>query len=184
MVKKLTKTQLEKKLLEMSREELAKIIVEQLSTNKALEEKLNLVIMGDAYGRTLLEKYKKQMYRIFNSSGAVRTGSLLEKADRILDDFLSICGYGRWYGDLALYFAECATDFTMSYGDMNEKFYDSLAKAYEVAVNTACEDESLYKMWKKRIDYVYDELHDFAWGMDIIIPEIYYTLPWIEGESE
>ena len=40
----------------------------------------------------------------------------------ILSDFADMCGDGRWYGDLALYFAECATDFTMSYGDINESY--------------------------------------------------------------
>lgn len=52
----------------------------------------------------------------------------------VLSDFADICGGGRWYGDLVLYFAECATDFTMSYGDINEKFYDALGDAYHDAV--------------------------------------------------
>jgi hypothetical protein len=38
-------------------------------------------------------------------------------------------GSDRFYGDLALYFAECATDFTMSYGDIDEDFYDALGDA-------------------------------------------------------
>ena len=40
----------------------------------------------------------------------------------VLSDFSDICGDSRWYGDLALYFAECATDFTMSYGDIAQNF--------------------------------------------------------------
>ena len=61
----------------------------------------------------LLEKYKKQLYKIFNPSDIVRTGFSLERARMVLSDFADACvrDDGRWYGDLALYFAECATDF-------------------------------------------------------------------------
>lgn len=51
----------------------------------------------------------------------------------------------RWYGDLALYFAECATDFTMGYGDIDEDFYDALGDAYHDAVVIASKEEQLYK---------------------------------------
>lgn len=37
---------------------------------------------------------------------------------------------GRWYGDLAIFFAQCATEFTMSYSDISENFYDALGYAY------------------------------------------------------
>ena len=48
-----------------------------------------------------------------------------------IKNFADVCigDNSRWYGDLALYFAECATDFTMSYGDIDEDFYDALGDA-------------------------------------------------------
>lgn len=33
-----------------------------------------------------------------------------------------------------LYFAECATDFTMSYGDIDKDFYEVFGYAYHVAI--------------------------------------------------
>lgn len=46
----------------------------------------------------------------------------------VLSEFADVCigDNDRWYGDVALYFAECATDFTMCYGDIDEDFYDTL----------------------------------------------------------
>ena len=124
MAKKLTEKALVKKLDTMSREELTKIIVDFYKTNKSIEEGLSLMILGEEYGSALLEKYKKQLYKIFNPTNIVRTGFSLEKAQMVLSDFADVCigDNGRWYGDLALYFAECATDFTMSYGDIDEDF--------------------------------------------------------------
>lgn len=183
MVKKLTEKALIKKLDTMSREELTKITVELFKTNKIVEAKLNLVFLGEAYGMTLMEKYKKRMYKIFNPSDIVRRGFSLEEAQMVLSEFADICDSGRWYGDLALYFAECATDFTMCYGDINEKFYDALGDAYHDAVVIAGGDEELYRLWKDRLEYVVHEFSGFGWGMDDYITGEYYSLPWIEAEQ-
>lgn len=182
MVKKLTEKALVKKLNTMNKEELVKIISDLFKTNKSVEARLNLMILGDEYASELLEKYKKQLYKIFNLSSIVRTGFSLERAQMVLSDFADICGSGRWYGDLALYFAECATDFTMSYGDINEKFYDALGDAYHDAVVAASEDEELYKLWKDRLEYIYHEFSGFGWGMDDYMTGEYYSIPWIEED--
>lgn len=179
MAKKLTEKALMKKLNTMDKEELVKIISDLFKTNKTAEARLNLLFLGEEYGNALLEKYKKQLCKIFNPSNIVRTGFSLEKAQQILSDFADMCGDGRWYGDLALYFAECATDFTMSYGDINEEFYDALGDAYRDAVTIARKDEEVYKLWKDRLEYIYHEFSGFGWGMDDYITEEYYSLPWV-----
>ena len=179
MAKKLTEKALLKKLNTMDKEELVTIISDLYKTNKTAEVRLNLLFLGEEYGNALLEKYKKQLYKIFNPSNIVRTGFSLEKAQQILSDFADMCGDGRWYGDLALYFAECATDFTMSYGDINEEFYDALGDAYRDAVTIARRDEEMYKLWKDRLEYIYHEFSGFGWGMDDFITEEYYSMPWV-----
>jgi len=126
MAKKLTEKALVKNLETMSRVELVKIITDLFKTNKVVEVRLNLMIIGDEYGSELLEKYKRQLYKIFNPTNIVRSGFSLGMAKMVLSDFFDICGDSKWYGDLALFFAECATDFTMSYGDIDEKIYDAL----------------------------------------------------------
>ena len=184
MAKKLTEKALVKKLDTMSREELAKIIVDFYKTDKSIEEVLSLMILGEEYGSALLEKYKKQLYKIFNPKNIVRTGFSLEKAQMVLSDFADVCmgDNGRWYGDLALYFAECATDFTMSYGDIDEDFYDALGDAYHDAVVIASGEEQLYKLWKERLEYILYEFSGFGWGMEDFIAGEYYSLPWIEED--
>lgn len=76
-----------------------------------------------------------------------------------------------------MYFAEYATDFTMSYGDINEKFYDALEDAYYDAISVVSEDEELYKLWKDRLEYIYQEFSGFGWGMDNYITGEYYSIP-------
>ena len=47
-------------------------------------------------------------YRIFNPSDIVRMGFSIDTAQQVLAEFADICvnDNGKWYGDLALYFAE------------------------------------------------------------------------------
>ena len=142
------------------------------------------MLLGEDYGNVLLEKYKKRMHKIFNPTDIVRTGFSLESAQMLLSDFSDVCvnDNGIWYGDLALYFAECATEFTMCYGDINEKFYDALGDAYHDAVVNASDDENLYKLWKRRLEQIVHEFSGFGWGMEDFIADEYYSIPWIEED--
>lgn len=184
MAKKLTEKTLVKKLESLSKEELLNIIVDFYKTNKSVEAGLSFMILGEDYGNVLLEKYKKQLYKIFNPSDIVKTGFSLERAQMVLSDFADVCvgDNGRWYGDLALYFAECATDFTMCYGDIDEDFYDALGDAYHDAVIIANGDEQLYQLWKDRLETILHNFSGFGWGMDEFIAGEYHSISWVEKE--
>ena len=184
MAKKLTEKMLAKKLEEYSKQELQKIIIDLFKNNKAVDEALSLVILGDEYKQDLLDKYKKKLYKIFNPSNIVRTGFSLEKAQAILNEFACVCieDDGHLYGELALYFAECATEFTMDYGDMDEDFYEALGDAYHDAVVIAGDNEQLYKLWKNRLEKIMHEFAGFGWGMEDFIVEEYYSIPWAGEE--
>lgn len=184
MEKKLTEKALIKKLETLSKEELLNIIVDFYRTSKSVEAGLSLMILGDEYGNSLLEKYKKQLDKIFNPSDIVRMGFSLENAQRVLEDFADVCvgDTGRWYGDLALYFSECATEFTLCCGDIDEEFYDALGDAYHDAVVTASGDEQLYLLWKERLESILHEFSGFGWGMEEFIADEYYSIPWITEE--
>ena len=183
--KKLTEKSLEKKLHSMGTEELIQIIMSLYRSNTSVEQSINLQIVGDAYGNELLEKYKKRIYKIFNPSNIVRRGFSIDTAQQVLAEFADICvnDNGKWYGDLALYFAECATDFTMSYGDIDEDFYEVLGDAYHDAIVAAGQDEELYKLWKDRLESILHDFAGFGWGMEDYICEEYYSLPWLSEDN-
>ena len=185
MSKKLTEKSLEKKLHNMGTEELIQIIMSLYRSNKSVEQSINLQIIGDAYGNELLEKYKKRIYKIFNPSDVVRMGFSIDTAQQVLAEFADICvnDNGKWYGDLALSLAECATDFTLGYGDIDEDFYEVLGDAYHDAIVAAGQDEELYKLWKDRLESVLHDFAGFGWGMEEYICEEYYSLPWIQEDN-
>lgn len=186
MTKKLTEKALEKKLQNMSKEECIQMIMSFYRFDKTAEQIINLQMVGDSYGNELLEKYKKRLYKIFNPSDIVRMGFSIDTAQQVLSEFADICvnDNGKWYGDLALYFAECATDFTMDYGDIDENFYDVLGDAYHDAIVAASKDEKLYKLWKDRLESILHDFAGFGWGMEEYLCGEYYSIPWLQEDNK
>lgn len=182
MVKKLTVKSLDKKLHDMSEDELIHLIMNLYISNQFVEQSVNLKILGDTYGDQLLNTYKKKLNKTFNS----RRGLSLENAQQVLLEFRNVClnDCGRLYRELALYFAECATEFTMNYGDMSEDFYEALANAYNGATVAASNNKELYEMWKYRLKNILHNLEDVIWQIEDEIYEAYYSIPWALEEND
>lgn len=162
----------------MDEDELKQILLELFKTSRTVQARLNLMFLEEEYGKTILEKYKKRLLKIFNS----RQGFSLEKAKAVLSEFEEICGQTKWYGQLALYYACLATEMTLSCGGMGQRFYAVLADAYHDAVEVVYEDEDLYHQWRKSLEFVLNVFLDFGWGMDDYIVNEYYSIPWVEEE--
>lgn len=183
MAKKLTEASLRKKLKQMDEVSLIQMIIDLYKGSSVAEKAINLSLLGDDYGKELLDQYKKRLHKIFNPTDIVRTGFSLEAAQAVLNDFADVClGFDRFYADLALYFAECTTDFTMSYGDIDEDFYDALGDAYHDAVVAASNDERIFEILKDRLRSILVEFAGFGWGMEDYIADEYYSIPWIGVE--
>lgn len=179
MAKKITEKVLLKKLETMDKEELEALIVELFKSNKYVEEKLSFKYLGEEFGNALLEKSKKKIYKIFNG----KNGFSLKNAQTVLSDFSNVCGHDTpIYADLALYFAECATEI-VGYGYTNDVFLETLFNEFSFAISVVYDDEQLYKLWKNRLEYVHDELECLGFEMmDYGIDDEYYSIPWREEE--
>lgn len=55
------------------------------------EKVINLSLLGDDFGKELLNQYKKRLHKIFNPTDIMRTGFSLEAAQAVLNDFADIC---------------------------------------------------------------------------------------------
>ena len=142
MAKKLSEKSLMRRLEKMDKEQLQQIILDLYKSSAAMSDGINMLIQGEVFGKELLEKYKKKLYKVFYPTNIVRTGFSLEKAQDILSEFADKCA-----GDNGgLYVAECATDFTMTYGDIDEKFYDALGDVYHDAVVAASKNKNVYML--------------------------------------
>lgn len=69
--------------------------------------------------------------------------------------------------DLMLFYVECGTQLTCSYGDMDEDFYTELENAFEELLIHLKQNEelSLFEIYKSRINALIKEADDcVGWG--------------------
>ena len=85
MAKKLSEASLRKKLKQMDEESLIQMIIDLYKGSSIAEKTINLSLLGDDYGKELLDQYKKRLHKIFNLTNIMRTGFSLEAAQAVLN---------------------------------------------------------------------------------------------------
>jgi hypothetical protein len=83
MAKKLTEASLTKKLKQMDEVSLIQMIIDLYNGSSVAEKAINLSLLGDDYGKELLDQYKKRLHKIFKPTDIVRTGFSLEAAQAV-----------------------------------------------------------------------------------------------------
>ncbi|HKQ06191.1 MAG TPA: DUF6155 family protein [Blastocatellia bacterium] len=74
--------------------------------------------------------------------------------------------------DLMLYYVEVGIECTNTYGDMNERFYESLGNMYKWAVKLIVENE-LEELYERRCRRMVDATSEIGWGFHDWLREIY-----------
>lgn len=85
---------------------------------------------------------------------------------------------------MQLYYVECGTEFTNTFGDIDMKFYDSLCRVYHgvTAAVAECSTDRLYQRFGERLKSVVHDSAGIGWGYHDYLVEEYHTIPWMEDE--
>ncbi|MBC8176377.1 MAG: hypothetical protein H8E19_03155 [Deltaproteobacteria bacterium] len=77
--------------------------------------------------------------------------------------------------ELMVFFVECGNNFTLSYGDIDDDFYDSVLLMYEKAIQNVTElSPGEQKVFKKRLHEIMDSASGIGWGYYDGLRELYY----------
>jgi hypothetical protein len=77
--------------------------------------------------------------------------------------------------ELMVFFVECGNNFTLSYGDIDDEFYDSLLRMYEKAIQSVTELPTKgQKVFKERLHEIIDSASGIGWGYHGGLRELYY----------
>jgi len=68
--------------------------------------------------------------------------------------------------ELMVYYVECGNEFTLTYGDIDEPFYNSLVSMFSDIVSrlTKAQDEYLLHLFLPRLQNVVCKANDIGWG--------------------
>ena len=77
--------------------------------------------------------------------------------------------------ELMVFFVECGNNFTLSYGDIDYEFYDSVLLMYEKAIQNVTElSLKEQKVFKERLHEIMDSASGIGWGYHDGLRELYY----------
>lgn len=119
----MSKLKLKKELKSLTKEQLLEQILDLYDKNKAVKEFYDFYL-NPRNEKELAEKYKKLIIKEFNVERPERSGLKFSVAKRAIADFRDLQPSPEVFADVMLTLPECACEFTFTYGDMEESFYN------------------------------------------------------------
>ncbi len=126
-------------------------------------------------GENNLSKYKKTIQNSVHPY--LEDGETLdiEKANDAISRYLKAVDNPIAEAELRIFYVECGNNFTLSYGDIDEVFYDAMLEMYEFATETVLElPTENQKDFKNRLQKIMKSASGIGWGYYDGLCNIYY----------
>ena len=121
----------------------------------------------------LLQKYKKIVKNEFfpdRGFGKLRY-AILKKA---VSDFVKVSKIPTNFAELMVFYVELGVEFTNTFGDIDEKFYNNILMMYDKALNYVSK-EDLEDIFLRRLRGIMDRGNGIGWGFSENLCELYYS---------
>jgi hypothetical protein len=179
----------ERQLTDMDRPELIALLRDLFKSSDTARTFLAMRVLGGDGGETL-EKYRKRVVgQFFPARGMGKLD--LREARRSIREYQKSTADITGTIDLLLSYVEAGTEFTNSFGDINETFYRSLEAALgEMAdlLRTPA-GRPQYGVFQPRLDRMLGSASSIGWGYSDAVDEILDQLDadagsWAESEVD
>lgn len=155
-----------------SQTELTNEILELYKLFPAVKEYYTAKIVPD-FEQEVLEKYKKIIENEFfpaRGFGKLR----FSVANKAIIDFTKVVKSPTYIAELKITYVEFGVEFTKTYGDINEAFYNKMLAMYEKTADYIV-NENLEDVFRMRLENVMEEGQGIGWGFSEGLAEIYYS---------
>ena len=99
----------------------------------------------------------------------------IEKANDAINRYVKAVDNPVGEAELRIFYVECGNNFTLSYGDIDEDFYDALLDMYKYAIETVLETSpDKQKEFQERLKAIMDSASHIGWGYGDSLGDFYY----------
>lgn len=162
----MTISNLKKVLSSMDRQELEGLVLDLYSLPE-IKDAVNLRFNPD-FADEMVSHYEKKLARALMPANPEKMS--MSAAKDILSEVKGLSAISpRVTAEIYLYAAECACDFTETFGDIDEPFYNDLSDFYQMAVDFAKTDEELKNELSDRFRTLNESFYGMGWGMDEVV---------------
>lgn len=159
----ITTSKLKSFLTSMNRQELENLVLELYSL-PAVKDAVNLRLNPN-FTDEMVNRYEKKLAKVLMPANPEKMS--MSAAKDILSEVKGLSAISpRVTAEIYLYAAECACDFTETFGDIDEPFYNDLSDFYQMAVDFAKTDEELKNELSDRFRTLNESFYGMGWGMD------------------
>jgi hypothetical protein len=162
------KREVKQELKKLEHDQLLALIMELYDKHKVVKAQLDFfAVMDEA---KLMEPYRK---RVTNAIGG-RNGLSLNLADgkAAIAEFKKMGASPHSIAELYLYYTELGVQFTIDFGDIDARFYNSVSSAFHAACKII-HAENLQETFRDRAERIKDQTSWMGWGFGDEIGEIY-----------
>lgn len=122
---------------------------------------------------TLLKKYKKILEKqFFPKNGEPELKYSIARS--AISEFKRVCNDHQATIDLELTFVEYGVKYTLEYGDINARFYHSMASMFQKALKDM-EEEGLLDLYESRCRQILKNTEHLGWGFGDEVEYLYAT---------
>lgn len=169
---KLKITDLKKYLKTLTIEELQKEIIFLAKNYKEVKEYYSIKINPESEYE-ILAKYKRIIMNEFLPDKGF--GMMRYKVARdAIKDFQKISDSPKNIAELMLFYAEVGVEFTNIFGDIDDRFYANIEKAYHEALVFICKN-GLEEVFFEKAKKIRDNARGIGWGFSDNMDDIYFN---------
>ena len=170
-------TKIKQNLKTYNQGELIAIIADCYKLSDTVKKYFDMLFDSENAANKLIEETKAAILKEFfpaHGFGKLR----LAQAKKAITEFNKLSNDKVKSIDLMLYYVELGVDFTNTYGDISEAFYNSMESMYmNVIKKLTSENESgLYLQFKERLHAIVTNTSGIGWGFQDNLLDIYCGL--------
>jgi hypothetical protein len=180
----LSVTELKNILKKQSREEIIELLLDSYKVSPQVKEYITVKYGDKDTIEQIFETYKNKIKDVFFPK-SMRAQFKIGEARKVISNFKKLCSDEKLVIDLMLYFVEMGVEFTNTYGDINESFYNSVEGMYQSIVNSINKNKNseIFNILRKRLRAIVDDTSGIGWGFHDNLSMIYSEIDWIDFED-
>jgi len=179
ILKNMGLTDIKKELKKLDKDKIIDLVADLYKKNKSVKEFFDFYVNPNE--SELLNKYREKVLEAFYPKRGFNFK--LIDAKQAISDFKKLGPSLDLLGDLMLFYVETGVKFTNDYGDVDEAYYRSLAKAFTDAL-TLIKKENQLDRFEIRVEKIIDDTSGIGWGFHDYLVQIWCDFYPSENEEE
>ncbi|UOQ95459.1 DUF6155 family protein [Halobacillus shinanisalinarum] len=170
----LSLSDLKKELKTLDHKELTSIIVNSYKLNNEVKQQLSVKFNREDMVERLFHKYKKQIVDEFfpdKGFGKMR----LSHAKKAISTYKKLTDDQEGTLELMLIYLETGVSFTNTYGEIDERFYNSMSSMFDKVTDHCQKEAIVFNKYQTRLKEMVENTEGIGWGFHDELSDIFYS---------